>query len=98
MSRRVQTLLDRELDNGHLSPGEHESQGYPGTMVETPRWINTAGKTSSIEKIDYLHGEIGTPLCGIFNSVQFRGESVKVVNSIVYFSGIDEGPFSIPVC
>jgi hypothetical protein len=67
-------------------------------MVETPRWINTAGKTSSIEKIDYLHGEIGTPLCGIFNSVQFRGESVKVVNSIVYFSGIDEGPFSIPVC
>jgi hypothetical protein len=58
MSPGVQTLLDRELDNGHLSLGEHESQRYPCSMVETPCVIDIAGKTCRFEKIDDLSSEI----------------------------------------
>jgi hypothetical protein len=62
MRYRVQTLLDRELNNGHLSLGKHEAQRYPCSMVETPGGIEITQKTCRLEKIDYLSGEIRTPL------------------------------------
>jgi hypothetical protein len=97
MIRRIKTLLNRELDNGHLSFGEHESQRYPCTVVETPRGIDIAGKACIPEKINYLPGEIGTSRCRIFDAVQFRGKPVKIVDRLVGFCGVNTGPQRIPV-
>jgi hypothetical protein len=97
MIRRIKALLDRELDNGHLSLGEHESQRYPCTVVETPRGIDFAGKACILEKIDHLPGEIGTSRCRIFDVVQFRGKPIKIVDRLMVFPGVNAGPYSIPV-
>jgi hypothetical protein len=66
-------------------------------VVETPHGIDIAGKACILEKIDHLPGEIGTSRCRIFDSVQFRGKPIKIVDRLMVFSGVNAGPYSIPV-
>jgi hypothetical protein len=87
MSYWVQTPLDRKLDNRHVSLGEHESQRYPCSMIETPGRIEITGETCRFEKIDHMSGEIRTPLSWIIDEVQFRGKPEKIVNRLKDFSG-----------
>jgi hypothetical protein len=95
---RVKALMDRELDDGDPAFRVHKSQRYPCTMVQSPCRINITRETGFFKMIYYLCGEIGTPRRRILYAVQFPGKTIKIMDCLMRFSGVNTGPVGIPVC
>jgi hypothetical protein len=67
-------------------------------MVKAPCGINIARETSFFKMIYYLCGEIRTPRSRILYAVQFPGKTIKIMYSLMRFTGGNTGPLGIPVC
>ena len=66
-------------------------------MVKTTVGVDIAGKACGFEEICYLYGKLRASRCSILYLVQFRRESVKIVEGIGMFCRADPGPCGIPV-